>query len=300
MNRRMDTFLEKKDFPTASQIVARVEKLVSLPKAIQRILQEIDSQKATVTSIAETIATDPPLAARILRLSNSGFYARGEKANNIGTAISRLGLKEIRNIATTTIMATMTTKSQNQAILQELYKYSVMSAATTNVVLRYAKAANQQDKEIPFYTSALLHDLGLFLLHRFEPKMIEHCMAIARQEKQQLIDVELNEFGFHHGKLGAMAIQRWRLTECESNVCEWHHTPNSGPQRYSIPIYVVHFADYLMRYVVPSDDIKLMVSTLAPETFDVLAIDPDQITEILHDARHEIKKAQELMAAIQS
>ncbi len=71
-------------------LVASAE-LPSMPAAMARLLQLGGSRDATVEQIAEIVATDPKLSARILGLANSAENYRGQVINTIPKRAQRLG-----------------------------------------------------------------------------------------------------------------------------------------------------------------------------------------------------------------
>ena len=78
--------------------IERIGALPSAPKqylALTRLLRDPDAGTHAITAI---IAQDPALAARVLRLSNSAYYAIGREIGDLRTAVVRLGQDALRRL----------------------------------------------------------------------------------------------------------------------------------------------------------------------------------------------------------
>ncbi|MET0329041.1 MAG: HDOD domain-containing protein [Luteimonas sp.] len=86
------------DDPQLKRTIERVGALPSAPRqylALTRLLREPDATTHAITAI---VAQDPALAARVLRLSNSAYYAIGREIGDLRTAVVRLGLDALRRL----------------------------------------------------------------------------------------------------------------------------------------------------------------------------------------------------------
>ncbi|MDX1563379.1 MAG: HDOD domain-containing protein, partial [Gammaproteobacteria bacterium] len=81
--------------------VARDEiELPSLPEVALKIRRAISRDDVDMDQLASLAGTDPALAAQLIKLANSGLYARGSKPlTNLRTAVLRLGSQMVRNIS---------------------------------------------------------------------------------------------------------------------------------------------------------------------------------------------------------
>ena len=78
--------------------IERIGTLPSAPKqylALTRLLRDPDAGLHAITAIT---AQDPALAARVLRLSNSAYYAVGREIGDLRTAVVRLGKEALRRL----------------------------------------------------------------------------------------------------------------------------------------------------------------------------------------------------------
>nr|WP_238345972.1 HDOD domain-containing protein [Luteimonas saliphila] len=86
------------DDPGLKQAIERVGTLPAAPRqylALTALLRDPDS---TAGRIAEVVAQDPTVAARVLRLSNSAYYSGGREITDLRSAVTRLGHNTLRQL----------------------------------------------------------------------------------------------------------------------------------------------------------------------------------------------------------
>lgn len=74
--------------------------LPTLPNVALKIREATQDPNTNVTVMADLITQDPALSARIIKISNSAFMGRQIKVQTVAQAVTRIGLNQIKNIAT--------------------------------------------------------------------------------------------------------------------------------------------------------------------------------------------------------
>ena len=74
--------------------------LPTLPEIAVRVRQAADDPDINLHAMAEVIALDPALAARMIKIANSAFIGRSIKVATLNQAVTRIGLSQVKNIAT--------------------------------------------------------------------------------------------------------------------------------------------------------------------------------------------------------
>src|SRR5688572_17236492 len=87
------------------RLFARIGDMTTLPAAANKVLRLTEDENADPEKLREAIQSDPVLVARILRRLNSSYYALSQKISDLKTAISLLGIREIRNLALTVFVS---------------------------------------------------------------------------------------------------------------------------------------------------------------------------------------------------
>ena len=73
---------------TAEQIVRHETDLASFPEVSLRLKAEVESPKATITTLAQLISQDMSLSAKLLKLANSPLYNFSEPVESIQRAVT--------------------------------------------------------------------------------------------------------------------------------------------------------------------------------------------------------------------
>jgi DNA-binding NarL/FixJ family response regulator len=78
--------------------VPRLGKLPGLPATYFEVIKKAESPTSSIESIAEVIARDPSLTARLLQMVNSPACGLTEKTTNPAEAVSMLGVETVKSI----------------------------------------------------------------------------------------------------------------------------------------------------------------------------------------------------------
>jgi HD-like signal output (HDOD) protein len=78
--------------------------LPTLPEVAIKVRQAADDPNVNLMQMAEVISHDPALSARMIKVANSSFMGRSVKVSNLHQAVTRIGLRQIKNIATAMAM----------------------------------------------------------------------------------------------------------------------------------------------------------------------------------------------------
>ncbi len=79
--------------------IGKVERLPSTPRLFAELSKLLDDETATVDAVVEVVRQDPAMSSKLLQLVNSSFFASSSNVSNVRTAVLRLGMKTIRNLA---------------------------------------------------------------------------------------------------------------------------------------------------------------------------------------------------------
>ena len=72
-------------------IIMSASDLPTIPIVATKVMNLIESDRATAEELSKAVSTDPAVAARVLKISDSSFYGRQGKIQNLSQAIVLLG-----------------------------------------------------------------------------------------------------------------------------------------------------------------------------------------------------------------
>src|SRR5690606_36541328 len=78
--------------------------LPTLPAIALKVRKAADDRAVNLNKMGDVIGQDPALSARMMKIANSAYLGRTVKVENLHQAVTRIGLRQIKNIATALAM----------------------------------------------------------------------------------------------------------------------------------------------------------------------------------------------------
>lgn len=132
--------------------------LPTLPEVALRIRDAVESEDTAANQIAEMIATDPALSARLLQVANSPLYRGRITIDSIQMAVTRLGTKLIRNLITSLAMKQIfqATSDTMHSQLHAAWEVSVQIAAISRALSKHVPHLQPEQAML----AGLVHNIG--------------------------------------------------------------------------------------------------------------------------------------------
>lgn len=219
-----------------------VPSLPSLPAAATLALAVSQDPDATASDLLRVIMSDPPLAAKVLRVANSVYFQRGVDVKDLQTAIVRLGFSNIRNL----LVGLSVVRSFDGFFAGAPYTredFWVHSIATGLMAAHLTRSAANLSSSTAFI-SGLLHDVGKLLLDRHHRQGWAEALWLARLASIPLDEAERRTLGGDHAAVGGDVLSAWRLPAELSEPVRWHHDPGGAPERHRLHAAAIQMADW--------------------------------------------------------
>lgn len=261
-------------------IMAQANELPPLPASTVRLAQLAESAAATLEEVSEVIAFDPALTATLLRGANSAASASATPVNSVKEAVMRLGTARVLALAVASSTRSMLGECVAGYGLRqgELWRHAVAAAAAAEVIPNYC------DVEVPpeAFTAAVLHDVGKLLMSRFLPD--EALNFIHRAEETDHLDrleAENLLLGVHHGELGGLMAQHWRLPDRIVLGIIYHHEPEAGND---VVCDVTYLANLVAKQIEAGLVGRKSELSLHPSAIERLGLRPNEIAHLCDSA----------------
>lgn len=210
--------------------IKNIEDLPTLPSVALEVLSLAHQIDVSIQSIAECIHRDPPLAAKVLRMSNSAFYRRGDrKIETLHHAIIFLGLAQIINITTSlsVFSALKSRKAQEVSIRENFWDHSV----ATGLIARYIDKKLSMRSMGREFVAGLLHDIGKIILDQYFHEEFIAAYNMSLDKDMSMYETEMEVCGTNHMEVGYYVAKKWNLPDYLGDVILWHHQPSQAAHR---------------------------------------------------------------------
>lgn len=200
--------------------------LPSMPAATLRLLQLGGNRDATVDQMAEIVATDPKLAARVLSLANCAENYRGNPITTVGRACAHIGMRQIRSLALTLhLFAFERDAAGVEFDYGRFWRYSLTCATAAKLLAGQLRSADPEEA----YLVGLLQDLGVLILQRSDPAGYAALRRAKALSNIRLYQQEMELLGYSHADVGAAFAAQWRLPVTIGRAIRNSHTPGTDP-----------------------------------------------------------------------
>lgn len=179
--------------------------LPSLPGVACRVIEVLQRPSCTAQRLAEVIAADPAIAAKLLRAANSPVYRGHTPCESVNAAVVRLGTNAVQNLVTSISLLSVFASRDEAASrrMARLWSHSLRVAATARVLVQRLRRDGRVDADPDqALLAGLLHDIGavpLIDLSARDPG----ALGPAHQVEGEIDRLK--------GVVGALVLERWRF-----------------------------------------------------------------------------------------
>jgi HD-like signal output (HDOD) protein len=234
VSREAETFpvevLTSTTLDRARQIVQHAH-AISPSASLLRLEQQLRQGDSNARQLAKLIDGSPALAARVLRMANSAFYAPAEPVTTLSRAVALLGDTVLRQLVLTSLIVSRRAgnRSPREALAAARLTGDAVRSAVVGKTLAQMSRASEPDTA---FAAGLLHDLGhVYLLddvgERYASYLLDPHAHDARNTAGQL-DMEIELSGTTHQDVGAVFAYEWNLPPVIARVLWDHHVPSPG------------------------------------------------------------------------
>lgn len=205
--------------PKLENIVDQIVDLPTLPQVVMTIMGLLEDPKSCVSDINNIMARDPALAAKILKLVNSAFYALPNRVNSISQAIVILGFNTVKSLAISASILDMFGQGDEFFSYEDFWTHSV---GVGTIASALARRYPEVDEDSAFVVG-LMHDLGKLVLDQYAPTEFQEILHIARENKLSFHAAEIQVLGTSHDEIGYWLAQKWQLDPSIAQAIRFHH-----------------------------------------------------------------------------
>lgn len=205
------------------------EELESVPvgrEAALRVVRLVDDPKVGASDVADALALDPALTARVLHVANSAYYGMSGRIRTTAFAVTVVGFQTVRSLAALAAAGV----TQKDALPRGFWTRSA-AAASGGALLAARAGCSSPDA----FCVGMLHDLGTILLWRRDRDAYENLPV--RTSSLPLVVLEQQAFGTDHATLCSRVLRAWSVPEDLCSAIGQHHdepSPDGAPLRKAL------------------------------------------------------------------
>lgn len=222
-------------------IASTAKELVAFSPIALRLCEIFDDESSSSENIALVIQQDAALTTSILKLANSPYYGFSQEISAIDEAVSRIGTREVYNMALSVSAAESFVNIPTTLItMEDFWSHSLLCAFSAQELAEEF----QMKASGSIYAAGLLHDIGQLVLYANRPEqsteVLEICMDSFDVRDQSAVENEI--FGFTHEQVGAELAASWNFPVLLKECIEFHHSPEYA-QNYRQEVLLIHAAN---------------------------------------------------------
>lgn len=219
--------------------IQRLESIASPSASLDRILSLAADSESDISDLEEAIQLDPAVASRVLRLSNSAYFAVPGGVETIARATLVIGYKNVLTLATCAAMAPVFQSDDANLDRSALWRHSCAVGESARIIGEHARVDGSAA-----YVAGLLHDLGTAVLSDLMGEkygiVLDECM----KSGDELAKVEHEQLGIDHGWAAAALFESWQVPDRLLAAAAQHHAPSGEPSGFAA---IVRLADHMAR-----------------------------------------------------
>jgi HD-like signal output (HDOD) protein len=209
--------LNPDDFSVAIQAI---DALGATPAVLVKVAKLAQDSHSDLSSICELLRNDGPLAADIIRISNSPYYAPAVLHSNLSSAVHQIGLREVIRVVNLSLARRLFARDLPGygIFAQDYWSDSIAAALVMEAVAKHT-GLNAEDA----YTIGILHAIGRVLINYV---LDEQGFSIYWDGHHSIEEWERESVGFDYAETGAMLLEHWRFPAPTCEVIRWQLNPD--------------------------------------------------------------------------
>ncbi len=266
-------FLRKKIDPVARLKAALGEYVLpSFPGAVMEALQKIRNPESSASDVAKTLALDPGLSVRVLRIANSAAFSPLKKVENLSQAVALVGLSQLESIVLSAAVSASIPRVESEGFdYRQFWRASVRRGIMARSLAQLVNPTRVSEA----FTAGFLQDLALPFLVAQRPTEYGPVLKEWRDTGRSLDELERAVFDWDHAEVATWICHEWDLPENIASAIGGHHKPNDDeydcPPSVSLVAYLGEAEDELWvealveraesRYSIPREDARKIVES---------------------------------------
>ena len=228
--------------------VGKIAHFPSLPKIYHELNKAIADEFMTNQKIAQILAQDMALSAKLIQLVNSPFFGMNRKVSNLTEAVNLIGGRKLNNLIFKVHISEAFPMKDPVALnlMETLWQNAIRTAELAKLI----SLAEQQKDDRPdqAYLGGLLHNMGLLIFMALDEGKgkLSKLLAEVKQSSVKVPDLEQQIFGFNRYEVAAYVLSLWKIPPRVIEAILLQNQPSATNYNEMNALTAVHVAAALL------------------------------------------------------
>lgn len=267
--------------PEKALIHIDLDSIPPMPRVAAEIMEQLGSSQSSAEHLAEIIASDPVVAARVLRIANSSFYSMSRQVTNLSMAVVVLGERTLKNLVLAASLRSLNREFGPKERM--LWEDSIVCALASRFLAHTLNVGDPED----LFVAGLFRHIGLIVMNSLENADTDFIIEALRHGTD-LSEPERKTFGATHNDIGAVILEYWNMSETLCYIARHHGNPSADASVDADLVRmtaVVNIADALPGYLGIFGQ-PLNTDFLSLPGTELLSLEDDRLTELIDEFKN--------------
>jgi putative nucleotidyltransferase with HDIG domain len=192
--------------------------LPTIPVVATKVMQLIENESASAEELAKVVASDPAVAARVLKISNSSFYGCQRQIQTLSHAIMVLGFSTLKSLV---VAASVKQVYKPYGLTEKmLWEHSFGAGLAARVIANSTRLVNEEEA----FLGGLFHDIGKIILNSLDNQQFQMVVQKCYNDGMSFLDAEQQVFSYNHAEVGGLVIKKWNFPAILMQAVLKHHS----------------------------------------------------------------------------
>jgi HD-like signal output (HDOD) protein/ActR/RegA family two-component response regulator len=204
-------------------LLRQISNLPTPPGAMDSLKLALRKKERSIKDLAAAVERNPGLVARLLRISNSVFFAARQPITDLVQAISFIGTAYVEGL-----ILTMNTfrhvagedDARFKEALEQLWRRAVNRALIGREIA--GKWEGYNDPQMA-YVACLLMDIGYLVRIQLEPRKFLQLLQLGETTRRNIDELEGKVFDVNHAEVGEYLLRLWNFPSAITTAVRNHH-----------------------------------------------------------------------------
>lgn len=199
-------------------MIMNASDLPTIPIVATKVMQLIEDEHSSSEKIARVVASDPAVAARVLKISNSSFYGCQRQIQTLSHAIMVLGFSTLKSLV---VAASVKQVYKPYGLTEKmLWEHSFGAGLAARIIARETRQVNEEEA----FLGGLFHDIGKNIMNYLDGMKFQAVMQKCYNDGVSFDVAERQVYSYTHSEVGSLVIKKWNFPDILMKAVLKHHS----------------------------------------------------------------------------